>query len=76
MDRVFLCVTGLYPAYLEVCVLCNGIGVGKIFPSDKIVNEIVSNEGGKNQKPSPGPKVKLRHWSNFLHFCFNELKNT
>lgn len=32
MDRVFLCVTGLYPAYLDVCVLCNGIGVGKIFP--------------------------------------------
>jgi hypothetical protein len=32
MGRVFLCVTGLYPAYLGVCVWCNGIGVGKISP--------------------------------------------
>lgn len=56
MDRVFLCVTGLYPAYLEVCVLCNGIGVGKFFPSNKIVNEIVSNEGEKIRNPVLAPK--------------------
>lgn len=70
MDRVFLCVTGLYPAYLEVCVLCNGIGVGKIFPSNKIVNEIVSNEGGKKSETQSWPQSKIETLVKFSSFLF------
>lgn len=69
MDRVFLCVTGLYPAYLEVCVLCNEIGVGKIFPSTKIVNEIVSNEGEKSETQS-WPQSKVETLVKFSSFLF------